>query len=81
MYLARINKRLLCFNYHLSCRHINDNAGDIKLCVLLISQNTLLRVLGYKFHRKDGNRLDLKCICLQSIKSLMLLLLTKLLAY
>ena len=40
MYLDAINKKLLCFYYHLNCRHINDKAGDIKLDVMLISQNT-----------------------------------------
>ena len=68
MYLASINKKLLCFYYHLNCRHINDNAGDIKLDVLPISQNTFYAYLHIKSDQNDDNGKDFKCIWLKSIK-------------
>ena len=67
MYLAAINKNLLCFYNHLNCRHINDNADDIKLGVMLISQNTFYVCFHIKSDQNDANSLDLKCICLQLI--------------
>ena len=69
MYLAAINKKLLYFYYHLNCLHINDKAGDIKLGVMLTSQNTIYAPLQVKSHHNDANRQDLKCILLQSINS------------
>ena len=69
MYLAAINKSLLCSYYHLCCRYINQNAGAIKLGVMLISQNTFYVCLHIKSDQNDANGLDLKCIWLQSIKS------------
>ena len=69
MYLDAINKTLLCFYYHLNCRHINDNAGDIKLVVMLISQNTFSTYLHIKSDQNNANRRDLQCIWMQSIKS------------
>ena len=59
MYLDVINKKVLCFYYHLNCRHINDNAGDIKLDVMLISRNTFSTYLHLKSHQNDANRRDL----------------------
>ena len=69
MYLAAINKKRSCFYYHLSCRHINDNARDIKLGVILMCQNTFYACLHIKFHQNDANRRDFMCIWQQSIKS------------
>ena len=69
MCLAAINKKRSYFYYHLNGRHINDNAGDIKPCVMLISQNTFYTCLYIKSHHNDANRRDLTFIFLQSIKS------------
>ena len=69
MHLAAINKKSLCIYYHLNCRYFNDNAGDIKPCVMLISQNTFYTCLYINYHHTDANRRDLTCIWLQSIKS------------
>ena len=57
------------FYYHLNYQYLNDNAGDIKLGVMLVSQNTFYASLHIKSHQNDANRRDLKCIWLQSIKS------------
>ena len=67
MYLAAINKKLLCFYYHLNCRHINDYADDIKLGVMLVLQSTFYASLHITSHQNDANGLDLKCIWLQLI--------------
>ena len=56
MHLAAINKKRSCFYYHLNCRHINDNAGDIKSCVMLMSQKTFYASLHIKSHQNDANR-------------------------
>ena len=56
MHLAAINKKSLCFYYHLNYRHINDNACDIKVSVMLISQNTFYAGLYIKSHHNDANR-------------------------
>ena len=56
MHLAAINKKRLCFYYHLNFRYFNDNAGDINLCVMIISQNTLYACLHIKSHQNDANR-------------------------
>ena len=56
MHLSAINKKRSCFYYHLNCRHINDNAGDIKLGVMLMCQNTLYASLHIKSHQNDANR-------------------------
>ena len=69
MHLAAINKKRSCFYYHLNCRHINDNASDIKLGLMLRSQNTFYACLHIKSHQNDANRRDLMCIWLQSMKS------------
>ena len=69
MHLAAINKKRLCFYYHLNCRYFNDNAGDIKLCVMLICQNTFCPCLHIKLHQNEANRRDKTCTWLQSIKS------------
>ena len=69
MHLAGIKKSLLYFYYHLNCRHINDNAGDIKLGVTLSSQNTFYPCLKIKSHQNDATGRDLKCIWEQSINS------------
>ena len=59
MYLAEINTRLLCLYYHLNCRHINDNPGDIKLDEMLISQKTFKACFYIKSHQNDANKRDL----------------------
>ena len=69
MHLSAINKKRSCFYYHLNCRHINDNAGDIKLVVMLMYENTFYACLHIKSHQNYANRRDLTCIWLQSIKS------------
>ena len=69
MHLAAINKKSLCIYYHLNCRYFNDNAGDIKLGVMLMCQNTFYACLHIKSHQNDANRRDSMCIWLQSIKS------------
>ena len=74
MYLAAINKKRSSIYYHLYCRHINDKAGDIKLGVMLMCQNTFYACLYIKSHQNDANRRDLTCIWLQSKKVLMFLL-------
>ena len=56
VYLAAINKKRSCFYYQFNCRHINDNAGDIKLCVMLICQNTFYACLHIKSLQNDYNR-------------------------
>ena len=50
MHLAAINKKRSHFYYHLNCRHVNDNAGDIKVCVMLISKNSSYACLQIKSH-------------------------------
>ena len=69
MHLASINKKRSCFYYHLNCRHINDNASDIKLFLMLRSQNTFYACLHIKSHQNDTNRRDSMFVWLQSIKS------------
>ena len=64
MHLAAINKKRSCFYYHFSCRHINDNAGDIKLGVMLMCQNTFYACLHIKSNQKNANKRDLTCIWL-----------------
>ena len=56
MYLAAINKKRSYFYYHLNCRHIIDNAGDTKLGVMLICQDTFYACLHIKTHQNDANR-------------------------
>ena len=56
VYLAAINKKRSSIYYHLNSRHINDNAGDIKLGVMLMCQNTLCSFLHLKSHQNDANR-------------------------
>ena len=73
---AEINKKLLCFYYHLNCQHINDNSGAIKFDVMLISQNTFEACFHIKFDQNHANRRDLKCIWLQSIKSFYVFIIT-----
>ena len=65
MHLAAINKKRSHFYYHLNCRHVNDNAGDIKVCVMLISKNSSYACLHIKSHQNDANRRNLTCIWLQ----------------
>ena len=81
MFLSAINKKLVCFYYHLNCRHINVNVGDIKLGVMLMYQNTFDACLHIKSHQNDANRRDLTCFCLQSIKSSYVLLSPQMSAY
>ena len=76
MHLSAINKKRSCFYFHLNCRHINDNAGDIKLCVMLMYQNTFYACLQIKSHQNDANRRDLTYIWLQSIKSAFVFIIT-----
>ena len=56
MHLAAINKKRSCIYYHLNYRHINDNAGDIKPCVMLMCQKTFYACLHIKSHQNDANR-------------------------
>ena len=79
MHLAASNKKCSCFYYHLNCPHINDNAGDIKLGVMLRSKNTHYACLQIKSHQNDANRRDLTCIWLQSIKSAHVFIITSIL--
>ena len=58
-----------CFYYDFYCRHINDNAGDIKLAVVLLCQNTFCACWHIKSHQNDANRRNLMFVWLQSIKS------------
>ena len=69
MSLDAINKKVLCVYYYLNCRYINDKAGDIKLDVMLISQNTFYTCFHIKSDQNDASGRDLKSILLKSIKS------------
>ena len=43
------------YHYHLNCRHIHDNKGDIKITVMEISQNTVESCLDVNSDPFDGN--------------------------
>ena len=66
----------LTFHYHFNCRHINDNACDIKLSVMVTTRNTFYASLQVISYHNDANRRDLKCIWLQSIDSSYIFIIT-----
>ena len=46
MQLDGINEKVGFAYYHLNCRHIHDNEGDIKLDEVQRSQNTFFALVG-----------------------------------
>ena len=60
MVTDRIEANLEYFHYHLKCRHITDNAGDIELGREKSRQTTSSAYFYLKLHHWNGNGLDLK---------------------
>ena len=54
---------VLCFLYHLECRHIHDKKGDIEVDLLKSSRMTVYRCYYVKWYQINVNRRDLHLGC------------------
>ena len=76
MLLDAINEKSGIAYYHLNCRHIHDNECDIKLDEVQRSQNIFCASWHMKTHQLDAIRWDFMCNYMQSIKRLVLRIIT-----